>query len=127
MTGPSFGRAGENLGETSRSLAERCAEHYNDAESFSKKAHMIKHWTSSHEELNTPLPFTFKIKKQYTDCLFRQVGEAISILLSKHQLLQERVYSELHFKNFYPRRQLKRKMKILQGRKKLKREKKKLI
>ena len=45
---------------------------------------------SSHEELNIPPPFTFKIKKQYTDCLSRQVGEAISILLSNDQLLNSK-------------------------------------
>jgi hypothetical protein len=34
--------------------------------------------------------FSFKIRKQYTDCLSRQVGEAIAILLSKDQLLNSK-------------------------------------
>jgi hypothetical protein len=90
MAGPSFGRAGIYLGESSRSLAERCAEHHNDAESFSKKSHIIKQWMSSHEEFNALPPFSFKIMKQYADCLSRQVGEAVAILLSIDQLLNSK-------------------------------------
>ena len=35
-------------------------------------------------------PFKIKILKQYRDCLPRQVGEAIPILLSKDQLLNSK-------------------------------------
>ena len=38
MADPSFGRVGIYIGETSRSLSERTTEHFNDAESFSKKS-----------------------------------------------------------------------------------------
>ena len=84
------GREGIYLGETSRSLAERCGEHFRDAESFNKKSHVIKHWMSSHEEADSPPPFRFRIVKQYKDCLSRQVGEAIAILLSKDKLLNSK-------------------------------------
>ena len=33
---------------------------------------------------------SFKIRKQFTDCLSRQVGEAVAILLSKDQLLNSK-------------------------------------
>ena len=36
MADPSLGRVGIYIGETSRSLAERCAVHFSDAASFSK-------------------------------------------------------------------------------------------
>ena len=71
-------------------MAERCAEHFSDAESFSKKSHMIKHWMVSHGEMNTLPPFRIKILKRYRDCLSRQVGEAIHILLSNDELLNSK-------------------------------------
>ena len=45
---------------------------------------------SCHEELNTLPPFIFKIKKKDSDCLSRQVGKAIAILLSKDQVLNSK-------------------------------------
>ena len=51
------GILGMYIGETSRSLIESCAEHFSDGESFSKKSHMIKHWMTSHEDLNSLPPF----------------------------------------------------------------------
>ena len=87
---PSLGRVGIYIGETSRSLAERCTEHFSDAASFSKKSHMVKHWMLTHGEMDTMPPFKIKILKRYRDCLSRQVGEAIHILLSKDQLLNSK-------------------------------------
>ena len=78
------------MGETSRSLAERTIEHFNDAESFSKRSHMVKHWMTSHMELDIIPPFQIKIVKQYRDCLSRQVGEAVAILLTKDNLLNSK-------------------------------------
>ena len=74
----------------SRSLAERCTEHFGDAESISKKSYMIKHWMVSHGEMDTMPPFGIKILKKYRDFLSRQVEEAIHILLSKDQLLNSK-------------------------------------
>ena len=91
MADPShLGRVGIYIGESSRSLAERCAEHFHDAETFSKKSHMVKHWMSSHEEEEALPTFSFKIIKQYGDCLSRQVGEAIHILLRTRRKLMLR-------------------------------------
>ena len=55
-------------GETSRSLMERSRGHYKDAEGFSKKSHMVKHWMVGHPDLNQPPPFMFRIVRQYRDC-----------------------------------------------------------
>ena len=52
---------------------------------------------SSHTEADSPPPFRFRIVKQFKDCLSRQVGEAIAILLSKDKPLNSK--SELHNKN----------------------------
>ena len=57
MADPSFGRVGIYIRESSRSLSERATEHFNDAESFSKKSHIIKHWINSHPDLDTSQPF----------------------------------------------------------------------
>jgi hypothetical protein len=64
---PSLGRVGIYIGESSRSLAERTSEHFRDAESFSKKSHVIKHWMIAHGEKETMPPFKIKILKQYRD------------------------------------------------------------
>ena len=47
-------REGIYVGETSRSLHERSIEHMRDAESFSAKSHIVKHWMKTHA--NLPLP-----------------------------------------------------------------------
>ena len=87
---PEQPRDGIYIGESSRSIAERTNEHFNDAESFAKKSHVIKHWIKSHPELNTAPPFKVKKLRQYKDCLSRQVGEAIAILLSRDNLLKSK-------------------------------------
>ena len=56
------------LGETRWALVERCAEHFNDAENFSKKSHMVSHLMYSHWDLNILPPFTFKIRKSQSSC-----------------------------------------------------------
>ena len=89
-TGKPTGRSGIYIGESSRSLAERSAEHLKDGKDFSKRSHMVKHWMNVHPNENSLPPFTIKIIKQYKDCLSRQVGEAISILLSNDNLLNSK-------------------------------------
>ena len=84
------GRKGIYLGESSRSLHERSVEHHRDANAFSNKSHIIKHWVMSHPELDERPAFKFTIKTQYKDCLSRQVGEAIEILHSKDDLLNSK-------------------------------------
>ena len=44
-------REGIYIGESSRSLHERALEHVRDAEGFSPKSHVVKHWMNSHPTL----------------------------------------------------------------------------
>ena len=67
-------REGIYIGESSRTLHERSVEHVRDAESFSKKSHIVKHWVSSHPELLHPPLFSFKITQQFKDCMSRQIA-----------------------------------------------------
>ena len=71
-------------------MAERAGEHREDAVKFREKSHIVKHWMTDHPEENKAPPFTFKVMKIYKDCLSRQVGEAIAILLSKDHLLNSK-------------------------------------
>ena len=61
--------------ETSRSIHERDVEHLKDAESFSLKSHIVKHWRTAHPELDSPPPMDFKITAMYRDCLYRPIDE----------------------------------------------------
>jgi hypothetical protein len=83
-------RDGIYIGESNRTIAERTNEHYNDAESFAKKSHIIKHWIKLHPELNTAPPLKVRKLRQYKEYLSRQVGEAIAILLSRDNLLNSK-------------------------------------
>ena len=67
-------REGIYIGETSRTLFERANEHYKDAWDFSEKSHMLKHWMSSHADLDQVPEFRFKILGTFCDCLSRQVS-----------------------------------------------------
>ena len=49
-------RSGVYIGETSRSLHERAFEHLKEAEGFGSKSHILKHWMTSHPELNSLPP-----------------------------------------------------------------------
>jgi hypothetical protein len=72
-------RNGIYYGESSRSFQERMAEHEKDADTFSQKSHVIKHWMTDHRDEKIKPPFAYKIIRRYKDCLSRQVGEAIKI------------------------------------------------
>ena len=78
------------IDETSRSLHERAVEHVRDAESFSAKSHIVKHWMTSHPEQDTPPIMDFKITSMYKDCLSRQIGEALKINFSKDNILNSK-------------------------------------
>ena len=81
------GRLGVYIGESSRSLHERTQEHLNDARKLDSKSHIAKHWMEKHPTLMNVPPFEFKLVRAYKDCLTRQVGEAVAIMLSEDQLL----------------------------------------
>ena len=78
-------REGIYIGETSRSLHERAVERMKDAEAYSSKSHIIKHWMLAHPENNTPPPMAFKITSMYRDCLSHQIGEALRVNYSNGQ------------------------------------------
>ena len=83
-------REGIYYGESSRSLAERAAEHYRDARKFDKGSHMVKHWIEKHPEMNELPPFTITILRSFKDCLTRQVSEAVTMYLSRDRLLNSK-------------------------------------
>ena len=84
------GRIGIYIGESSRSLYERVHEHMKDARKFTEKSHIIKHWMNTHPELENQPAFKFRILKVHKDCLSRQLGEAVTIWLSKDSLLNSK-------------------------------------
>ena len=83
-------RKGIYLGESSRSLYERSKEHFKDVESFDSGSHMIKHWMNEHPDMINCPEFSFSNKARFTDCLSRQVAEAISIFYTKDQILNRK-------------------------------------
>ena len=83
-------REGIYVGETSRSLHERSIEHMRDAESFSAKSHIVKHWMKTYANLPTPPQMIFSITSRYRDCLSRQIAEALRINYSKDIILNSK-------------------------------------
>ena len=83
-------REGIYIGETSRSLHERAFEHVRDAENYSPKSHIVKHWMSKHPEISCPPEMEFSITARYHDCLSKQIGEALRINFSKDNILNSK-------------------------------------
>ena len=51
---------------------------------------MIKHWLSSHQELNSPPKFKIKVVGRFQDSFTRQVSEAVRIELRGEHILNSR-------------------------------------
>ena len=85
-----YPREGIYIGESSRSLHERALEHVRDAQAFSAKSHITKHWMNSHPSLPSPPKMEFSITSRFRDCLSRQIGEALRINYSKDTLLNSK-------------------------------------
>ena len=83
-------REGITIGETSRSLHECAVEHRKDAEAYSAKSHIIKHWMLAHPENNTPPQMAFKITSLFRDCLYLQIGKALQINYSRDRILNSK-------------------------------------
>ena len=83
-------REGIYVGELSRSLYERALEHVRDAQAFSAKPHITKHWMNSHPFLSSPPKMEFSVTSRFRDCLSRQIGEALRISYSKDTLLNSK-------------------------------------
>ena len=78
------------VGETGRSLHERAKEHWNDVVGRSEDSHMIKHWLSSHADLQEPTKFCMKVVGSYKDALSRQLSESLRIDLRGGGVLNSR-------------------------------------
>ena len=83
-------RLGIYIGESSRSLFERSKEHIKDAINFKADSHIIKHWILTHPVSDTMPPMSIRIQETYSDCLSRQLGEALKIHFSNDTLLNGR-------------------------------------
>ena len=66
------------VGESSRSLMERTAEHHSDYAKNKEESHMTKHWANHHPGSSKPL-FHQYIVKSFKSSLERQVAEAVRI------------------------------------------------
>ena len=69
----------EKVFMSSRSLYEWAKEHVADRISNKEESHQVKHWISSHDDLESPPKFEFKIVSSFKDPLTRQLSEAIRI------------------------------------------------
>jgi hypothetical protein len=61
-----------------------------DASSFSKKSHIVKHWMLEHTEEMTPLQFAIRTVRKFTDCLSRQIAEALRIQYTSDRILNSK-------------------------------------
>ena len=80
------------VGETSRSIFERAAEHWKDARGQHEDSHMYKHWAIHHGGMGD-MDFTFNIVRGYQDSLSRQVGEAVRVQLRQNVLNSKSIYN----------------------------------
>ena len=73
------------VGETSRSISERMAEHIHDYDKRLDESHMWKHFTEVHNGEEPPV-FKFTVVRFCRDALTRQVGESVRISMRKNTL-----------------------------------------
>ena len=83
-------RKGVYVGESARSIHERAAEHWSDCTSRKEDSHMIKHWLTSHQELQEPPAFRIKVVGSFKDSMTRQVSEAVRIELRGEGVLNSK-------------------------------------
>ena len=70
---------GKYIGQTARTLYERCDEHVKSYKRMDKSSFMFKHWATCHSDVLDPPVFSFKVLKCHKDPLTRMVHEALSI------------------------------------------------
>ena len=61
-----------------------------DAQAFSVKSHIVKHWMAKYPSLPTPPKMDFSITAKFKDCLSRQIGEVLHISFSRDTLLNSK-------------------------------------
>ena len=80
------------VGETSRTLFERCQEHIRDGRAGAEESHIARHWEEHHSDESMP-EFRFTIVRKFKDPLSRQVSESVRIDLRTEVLNNKSVYS----------------------------------
>ena len=83
-------RQGVYVGESSRSIHERALEHNGDYQGQKDDSHMMKHWLTSHADLDAPPAFRFRLVRSFPDALTRQISEAVRIDLRGEGVLNSR-------------------------------------
>ena len=83
-------QTGVYVGETYRSIFERANEHWKDACSGKEESHMVKHWQSSHPELETMPKFRIEVIQSFQDAMSRQLSEAVRIELRGEGVLNSK-------------------------------------
>ena len=71
---------GRYIGQTSRTLAERSAEHLAGLRRVDLSCHLVKHWALVHPELLAPPKFKFAVEKPHKSPMSRMIHEAIKII-----------------------------------------------
>ena len=71
---------GMYIGQTSRSLYERCLEHMASYKRFDFGSFMFKHWAICHKDSPTPPKFEFRVVQCQKEPLTRLIHEAVKIL-----------------------------------------------
>ena len=67
------------VGETSRYVGTRAAEHFQNLIKFKKDSFILEHWMSHHGTETNPPKFNFRVTSSHRDPLGRQLREAIKI------------------------------------------------
>ena len=81
---------GVYVGESSRSIFERAAEHLKDAQDGKEDSHMVKHWKIDHPEMKELPKFKIKVVASFQDALSRQLSEAVRIDLRGSNVLNSK-------------------------------------
>ena len=81
-------RLGIYIGESSRSLHERMAEHFDDARKFSNGSHIVKHWMEEHPQMSGD--FLLNGKCDYlSNCISRIVVNEDEYCKKKREIKEE--------------------------------------
>ena len=80
------------VGESARSVNERAAEHWRDAEKGKEESHMQEHQAGAHGGEQPP-NFAFRVVKKCKSSLERQVREAVRIQMRRNVLNKQGIYN----------------------------------
>ena len=83
-------KIGVYVGESARSIFERAREHGGDYIGMKEDSHMVKHWLTSHSDLQEPPMFRFRVIRSFKDAMTRQISEAVRIELRGEGVLNSK-------------------------------------